>query len=222
MRGIEGNFMAQPRVFAHSAQPVTPGNDAISETEERGCALYVGTTGTIVVRMEGTHKAIDASGAEYDTNVNIYYNVPGGSFLPILVTHVLESNLIDLEQRAAYWQSEVDRLTNIGEGLNQKRTDLQDQISQISEEIDNLESDVEKACEDNPGGPSCKILGAQLQSLLKQRDELEEELADVEEQLQDVEKQLAFSEKSLDQVKAAVENPENIISTDAENILALF
>ena len=47
MRGIEGNFMAQPRVFAHSAVPVDIGSP-IAGTEERGCALYVGTGGTLV------------------------------------------------------------------------------------------------------------------------------------------------------------------------------
>ena len=75
--GLQGNEMAQPRVFAHDAVAVTPHDtNRIPGTEDRGCCLYVGTTGgTVVVIME--------SGTEATFNA-----VPAGSFLPVLVTHV--------------------------------------------------------------------------------------------------------------------------------------
>ena len=79
MRGLEGNFMAQPRVFAHDAKNVTPGTSRIANTEDRGVCLYVGDSGDVEVIMEG------------GTTI-VFTNVPSGSFLPILVTHVLAPN----------------------------------------------------------------------------------------------------------------------------------
>ena len=79
MKGVQGNFAAQVRVFAHDAISVTPGAARIANTEDRGVCLYVGNSGDVEVIME--------SGSTI-----IFTNVPSGSFLPVLVTHVLAAN----------------------------------------------------------------------------------------------------------------------------------
>ena len=75
--GLQGNEMAQPRVFAHDAVAISGSAAQIAGTEDRGCCLYVGTGGSIVVRMEGS-----------STNVT-FTNVPNGTFMPVLVTHYI-------------------------------------------------------------------------------------------------------------------------------------
>ena len=75
--GLAGNEMAQPRVFAHDAVAITGSGTQIAGTESRGCCLYIGTGGPIVVRMEGS-----------STNVT-FTNVPNGTFMPVLVTHYI-------------------------------------------------------------------------------------------------------------------------------------
>lgn len=81
MRGLEGNFQAQPRVFAHDAVELTAANIAagntIANTSERGCCLYVGVAMSVLtVTMESASAGVT------------FKNVPAGSFLPILVTAV--------------------------------------------------------------------------------------------------------------------------------------
>ena len=75
--GLQGNEMAQPRVFAHDAVAISESNTQITGTESRGCCLYVGTGGDIEVRMEGS-----------SSNVT-FTNVPNGTFMPVLVTHYI-------------------------------------------------------------------------------------------------------------------------------------
>jgi hypothetical protein len=75
MRGLEGNFQAQPRVFGHDALAISASATQIANTEDRGVCLYIGTGGNVTVIMEG--------GTEVTFN-----NVPDGHFLPILVTHL--------------------------------------------------------------------------------------------------------------------------------------
>jgi hypothetical protein len=40
--GLEGNMMAQPRVFGHDAVALTAGTDAIANTGKRGAVIYNG------------------------------------------------------------------------------------------------------------------------------------------------------------------------------------
>lgn len=86
VKGLSGNFQAQPRVFGHSAVALGPGgsNTQIAGTEERGCCLYVGTGGDIDVILEG-----NATGTIAQRKVT-FKNVPSGHFLPILVTHYIQ------------------------------------------------------------------------------------------------------------------------------------
>jgi len=77
IKGLAGNEMAQPRVFAHDAVAISGSATQIAGTENRGCCLYVGTGGSIVVRMEGS-----------STDVT-FTNVPNGTFMPVLVTHYI-------------------------------------------------------------------------------------------------------------------------------------
>ena len=84
--GLEGNMMAQPRVFAHDAVgfdpadydtlllPVPTGDETIFM--QRGACLYVGVdVTTLTVTMESGNEAS-------------FLNIPAGSFLPILVTKI--------------------------------------------------------------------------------------------------------------------------------------
>ena len=84
--GLEGNMMAQPRVFAHDAVgfdpadydellvPLPSGDETVFM--QRGACLYVGVdVTTLTVTMESGN---DAS----------FLNIPAGSFLPILVKEV--------------------------------------------------------------------------------------------------------------------------------------
>jgi hypothetical protein len=96
--GLEGNMMAQPRIFAHDAQSLNVADfgdllvpkpatlpSGLEETVfmQRGACLYVGVNcSTIQVTME--------SGAQ-----PIFKNVPAGSFLPILITTVEEAEDAD-------------------------------------------------------------------------------------------------------------------------------
>ena len=77
-KGVQGNFAAQVRVFAHDAVSVTPGAAKIANTDQRGVCLYIGGAGNVKVTMEsGTTQT--------------FKNVSAGTFLPILVTHVLSA-----------------------------------------------------------------------------------------------------------------------------------
>ena len=51
----------------------------ITGTESRGCCLYVGTGGNIVVRMEGSSRLM----------LLLLILVPNGTFMPVLVTHYI-------------------------------------------------------------------------------------------------------------------------------------
>tara|TARA_R100000742_G_C4173940_1_gene11294 strand:- start:200 stop:490 length:291 start_codon:yes stop_codon:yes gene_type:complete len=90
LRGLEGNMMAQPRVFAHDAAAVTKSDTTdIPNTEYRGCCLYVGGQGNIKVTME--------SGEEVT-----FTGVAAGSFLPILVTRVWSTDTTATDILALY------------------------------------------------------------------------------------------------------------------------
>ena len=115
--GLEGNEASQPRVFAHSATPITGTNivtpfggqqvvttgtpstgDTVS-TLRRGACLYVGVSCDITVVMESQ-----------DPNTLIadaitFHGVTAGSFLPVLVTKVFKVTKTD---SSAYTAAEVD------------------------------------------------------------------------------------------------------------------
>lgn len=81
-RTLEGNFAANPRVFAHHAINLCPNGTLVSgqilltDNPSRGACLYVGAPmSQISVTME--------SGAEVKFNA-----VSAGTFLPILVKEV--------------------------------------------------------------------------------------------------------------------------------------
>jgi len=75
MKGVQGNEAAQVRVFAHDAVAISQSANQIAGTEDRGVCLYVGTGGSITVTMESGSSAT-------------FTNIPDGTFLPILVTHL--------------------------------------------------------------------------------------------------------------------------------------
>ena len=88
-KGVQGNFAAQVRVFAHDAVSVTPDAARIPNTDQRGVCLYIGGQGDVEVTME--------SGT-----TQVFKNVSAGTFLPILVTHVLSGNTTATEILALY------------------------------------------------------------------------------------------------------------------------
>tara|TARA_Y100001937_G_C7129180_1_gene336368 strand:+ start:2172 stop:2438 length:267 start_codon:yes stop_codon:yes gene_type:complete len=87
MDGVQIKQAKEVRVFAHSAKTVIPGSTRIDNTENRGVCIYVGGSGNLKVTME------DGVDVEFK-------NVVQGTFLPILVTHVLSgttaTNLVAL------------------------------------------------------------------------------------------------------------------------------
>jgi hypothetical protein len=88
-KGVQGNFASQVRVFAHDAVSVTPSATRIPNTDQRGVCLYIGGQGDVEVIMEsGTTQT--------------FKNVSAGTFLPILVTHVLSGNTTATEILALY------------------------------------------------------------------------------------------------------------------------
>ena len=87
MKGVQANFGAQVKVLGHDAVAISASADQIAGTEDRGVCLYVGTGGSVQVKMEGT-----MGGA---ANVT-FENVPDGHFLPILVTHLIGGTASDI------------------------------------------------------------------------------------------------------------------------------
>jgi len=89
-KGVQGNFAAQVRVFAHDAVSLNPlSNNQIAGTSDRGVCLYIGGAGNVEVIMEsGTTQT--------------FKNVSAGTFLPILVTHVLPGSTTATEILALY------------------------------------------------------------------------------------------------------------------------
>ena len=85
VKGLAGNFQAQPRVFAHDAVGLTAaqinsGTYVIPGTESRGVCLYVGKAmDSITVIMESGSTPVKFKG------------INAGSFLPILVTSVVNA-----------------------------------------------------------------------------------------------------------------------------------
>ena len=103
--GLEGNEASQPRVFAHSATPLTGSNlvdgtvgqtvvttgtpgDKVSVLN-RGACLYVGIASDVTVVMEGQPN--DTAFADAIT----FHGVTAGSFLPVLVTKVYKVGKTD-------------------------------------------------------------------------------------------------------------------------------
>jgi hypothetical protein len=121
--GLSGNEAAQPRVFAHSVNPITgvnivapigesPIGQQVVETGipttgdsvsvlSRGACLYVGVSCNITVVMEG--QPADTSLAKSVT----FYGVTAGSFLPILVTKVWQ--VTSIAPAEAFTAADVDK-----------------------------------------------------------------------------------------------------------------
>ncbi len=79
MRGTQIKTADEVRVFAHDAVAITDSATAIAGTENRGVCLYIGADMTsITVTMESGNDAV-------------FKGIQAGTFLPILVTHLLTS-----------------------------------------------------------------------------------------------------------------------------------
>lgn len=76
MDGVQIKQAKEVRVFAHSGKAVTASATRIENTDSRGVCIYVGGNGNLKVTMED---GVDVT----------FNNVVAGTFLPILVTHVL-------------------------------------------------------------------------------------------------------------------------------------
>ena len=86
--GLQGNEMAQPRVFAHDAVSLVTGGgtlntNTITGTEQRGVCLYIGEDMTLItVTMESGNSVT-------------FKGLKAGSFLPVLVTAVTAATAKD-------------------------------------------------------------------------------------------------------------------------------
>ena len=87
--GLQGNQMAQPRVFAHDALSLVTGGgtlntNRIANTEQRGVCLYIGEDMTsITVTMESGTTGV------------VFKGLKAGSFLPVLVIAVTAATAKD-------------------------------------------------------------------------------------------------------------------------------
>ena len=115
--GLEGNEASQPRVFAHSATPLTGTNlvdGSVGETVvttgtpttgdevsvlRRGACLYVGIASDVTVVMEG-----QPSNTAFADAIT-FHGVTAGSFLPVLVTKVYKVGKTD---GTNYGASDID------------------------------------------------------------------------------------------------------------------
>lgn len=100
--GLEGNTMAEPRVFAHAAKGITlptatdpvtvndfvyvvpntgttPSTGDVQIVQTRGACIYIGGSGSLDVELESGDRVI-------------FKGVTAGSFLPILVTKVFSTD----------------------------------------------------------------------------------------------------------------------------------
>lgn len=118
--GLSGNEAASPRVFAHSATPLTgvkivspfAGEAVVPNVDQtpvdgdnvsvlnRGACLYVGIACDITVVMEGQPNSTAV------TDAITFHAVTAGSFLPVLVTKVFKVVKAD---GTAYSAAEVDK-----------------------------------------------------------------------------------------------------------------
>jgi|TARA_R100001460_G_C3548520_1_gene175005 hypothetical protein len=82
MRGLEGNMMAQPRMFGHDAVALTAGTGAIANTSERGVVIYNGKSSAQDIKIV----------TEAGTEVTFKSVQPGtvvGDKTPMLATKLL-------------------------------------------------------------------------------------------------------------------------------------
>jgi len=86
--GLQGNEMAQPRVFAHDAVSLVTGGgtlntSTIANTDQRGVCLYIGEDMTLItVTMESGNSVT-------------FKGLKAGSFLPVLVIAVTAATAKD-------------------------------------------------------------------------------------------------------------------------------
>jgi uncharacterized coiled-coil protein SlyX len=219
-RGLEGNFMAQPRILAHSVLPIT--EDLVGKilpfTEGRGCALYIGgqepgtTSCDIVVRMEGSTDV--GFGPE---DIVVFRNVAPGSFLPILVTSVLESDEAFYEERINYLN---EKIVELDQSISSDKTKLKDIDGKIAEtEVQKKEAI--RACQELP-----PIEAKQCESnALKKYDPIIEgfrtEQEKLEADIEDSERQKAEADAIIAESRDIIDSGLTV-QTSAINVLGLF
>ena len=93
-KGVQGNFAAQVRVFAHDAVNITKSDTVnIPGTGDRGVCLYVNVGGNINVLMEGSSTPV------------LFKGVVAGQFLPILVKRVYVTDTTPAVELIALYQN---------------------------------------------------------------------------------------------------------------------
>lgn len=96
-RVVSGEVAANPRVFAHDALNMTPSGSVTTsqipgtESPKRGAAIYIGQAMSITVQLEGS------------TGNVIFKGLAAGSFLPILVTAIVDYTLTDVSGTKGDW-----------------------------------------------------------------------------------------------------------------------
>tara|TARA_Y100000385_G_scaffold200409_1_gene207497 strand:+ start:3266 stop:3721 length:456 start_codon:yes stop_codon:yes gene_type:complete len=151
MKGIQGNFMSEPRVFAHSARNITPSSDSIPLVDQRGVALYVGTGGDVIVRMEGTHMTTDPLGNSWKTNICVFKNIPNGLFMPTLVTHVLDNNEEEWLAYIEKYEIEIRKIEEQKKQTEQLIAQLQEDGAVIISSLKEATKEYTKNCDISEG-----------------------------------------------------------------------
>ena len=225
MKTVQGNFMAEPRVFAHSARNITPSSESIPLIDERGVALYIGSGGDVIVRMEGTHVSTDPVGNPWVTNICVFRNVPDGLFMPVLVTHVLENNEEEWKNYIAFYENLGESLSRQIEQMNKLITKLNEQEAVLREEIEVAKFNYDKNCAGgNPRSKSyCSNLQKTINNLKDQLSETQRQKEDATKQLDQLQEDANTNKQDQDTLEKLYNaDPSPIIETTAENIVALY
>ena len=219
-RGLEGNFMAQPRVLAHSVLPITEDlvDNILPFTEGRGCALYIGgqepdtESCDIVVRMEGTTNV--GFGEE---DIVVFRNVTPGSFLPILVTSVLESDAAFYEQRINYLEGEIRKAKQEVASLTTEDGNLKDEIG-INED---LKKEGLRDCGKlpEPERPSCEDNVTRKYNLIIKS--LEERRLEITVEINNLNIKITEKEDKVNEFQDVIDSGSTV-QTSAINVLGLF
>ncbi len=82
MNGLQGNMMAQPRVFGHDAIALTAGTGAIANTSERGVVIYNGKNAAQDITI------VTEAGTEIEFK-NVQPGIVVGNTTPMLATKLI-------------------------------------------------------------------------------------------------------------------------------------
>ena len=78
-----GQYGNQPDFGTRAKETAASGSPASPSENLNSAALYIGTGGTLVC---------DVVGGNGTNNYSIFYNIPDGTFFPVIVNHIFGDN----------------------------------------------------------------------------------------------------------------------------------